>query len=171
MIDGTFRRRERSCVLLSMGKIHKIAGLRITRVDPALRVKPVEELVEEEVLELVPAAAEDVFPTLEPAEDRLARDRAQIFRSDAISLSQASAMEEALDPLARAEPEDLVARLTVYAMNLTVMVFALPVGLMLLLLNILGGENLRTTAHVMALTGMFLALAAVEGAIPALPLL
>ena len=66
----------------------------------------------------------------------------------------------------REEHQDLTARLTVYALNLTVMVFALPVGLALLFMNIIGGENLRTTAHVMALTGLFSALAMVEQAAP-----
>ena len=62
----------------------------------------------------------------------------------------------------REEQNDVVARATVYVMNLTVMVFALPVGLALLCLNILGGANFRTTAHIMALTGMFMALSATE---------
>ena len=43
-------------------------------------------------------------------------------------------------------------------MNMIVIVMALPVGLALLAFNILGGENLRTTAHVIALTGMGAAL-------------
>lgn len=68
-------------------------------------------------------------------------------------------MEDVFDPTQRAEHTDFVARLTVYVLNLTIMVFALPVGLALLFMNILGGENLRTTAHVMALTGLFSALA------------
>lgn len=72
-------------------------------------------------------------------------------------------MEDVFDPSQRAEHRDVVARMTVYVMNMIVMVFALPVGLALLFLNILGGENLRTTAHVMALTGLFMALASNSG--------
>ena len=68
-------------------------------------------------------------------------------------------MDDVFDPALREEHRDLTARLTVYALNLTIMVFTLPVGLALLFMNILGGENLRTTAHVMALTGLFSALA------------
>ncbi|MEM7752834.1 MAG: hypothetical protein AAF230_05420, partial [Pseudomonadota bacterium] len=74
------------------------------------------------------------------------------------------------DPSQRAERDDLTARLTVYALNLSIMVFTVPVGMALLLMNILGGENLRTTAHVMALTGLFSALAAANPGMPLLPL-
>ena len=69
-------------------------------------------------------------------------------------------MEDVFDPAIRPERRDLKARLTVYALNMTIMVFTVPVGVALLLMNMLGGENLRTTAHVMALTGLFSALAA-----------
>lgn len=71
-------------------------------------------------------------------------------------------MDDVFDPEGREEHKDLTARLTVYVMNAIVIVFALPVGLALLCLNLLAGENLRTTAHVMALTGLFMALAATE---------
>ena len=67
-------------------------------------------------------------------------------------------MEDVFEPVLREEHGDLTARLTVYVMNLIVIVFSAPVGLALLLMNILGGENLRTTAHVVALTGLFIAL-------------
>ena len=81
---------------------------------------------------------------------------------DEVEATQASVieLEDVFNPTNRAEHSDFVARATVYVMNLTVMVFALPVGLALLFMNILGGENLRTTAHVMALTGLFSALVA-----------
>lgn len=118
-----------------MSTIHKIAGLRISRI-----------------------AGKDLLPDLEPPEVRLEREKSRIFSADSISLSQESAVEDVFEPILREEHSDLTARLTVYAMNLTVIVFAAPVGLGLLLMNILGGENLRTTAHVVALTGMFLGL-------------
>ncbi|MEO9823548.1 MAG: hypothetical protein ABJF50_03905 [Paracoccaceae bacterium] len=82
--------------------------------------------------------------------------------SDSISLSHDSAIEDQFDPNQRAEQNDLTARATVYVLNLCVMVFALPVGLALLCLNILGGANLRTTSHVMALTGLFMVLSSTE---------
>lgn len=122
-----------------MSRVHRIAGLRISRI--------------------AESSGHDVLPDLAPPEVRLQKEKSHIFSSDAITLSHASAMDDVFDPALRAEHQDLTARLTVYAMNLTVMVFALPVGLALLFMNIIGGENLRTTAHVMALTGLFSALA------------
>ncbi len=67
-------------------------------------------------------------------------------------------MEDVFEPSSHPEHGDPVARATVYVINMIVLIFAMPVGLALLCLNILGGENLRTTAHVLALTGLFLAL-------------
>lgn len=58
----------------------------------------------------------------------------------------------------RPEASDNCAFLTVYALNAAIMMFAFPVGFGLLVFNILGGENLRTTAHVMGLTGLLTAL-------------
>ena len=121
--------------------VHKIAGLRISRVNPSS------------------VSSRELLPDLAPPEERLREAKTHIFSADAISLSHGSAMEDVFDPAQRSEHNDLTARATVYVLNLTVMVFALPVGLALLFLNILGGENLRTTAHVMALTGLFSALA------------
>lgn len=118
-----------------MPRIHKVAGLRISRL-----------------------AGRELLPELEPPEVRLEREKSHIFSSDSITLSHKSAVEDVFQRDMRPEHGDLKARLTVYAMNLIVIVFAAPVGLGLLLMNILGGENLRTTAHVVALTGMFLAL-------------
>ncbi|MEK6215968.1 MAG: hypothetical protein N2B03_01980, partial [Boseongicola sp.] len=86
----------------------------------------------------------------------------QIFASDTITLTHSSAMEDVFDPKLREEHNYIVARMTVYVLNMIVIVMALPVGLMLLFFNILGGENLRTSAHVVALTGMALALAQTE---------
>ncbi|MDA8585302.1 hypothetical protein N9L47_03430 [Rhodobacteraceae bacterium] len=118
-----------------MDTIHKIAGLRISRI-----------------------AGKDLLPDLEPPEIRLNREKSRIFSSDSILLSHGSAIEDEFDPVLRAEHGDTTARLTVYAMNLIVIVLSAPIGLLLLLMNILGGENIRTTAHVVALTGMFLGL-------------
>ena len=69
-------------------------------------------------------------------------------------------MDDVFEPCRREEHGDLTARMTVYVLNLIVMVFSVPLGLALLLMNIIGGENLRTTAHVLALMGMFMALSA-----------
>lgn len=133
-----------------MTKVHRIAGLKISRVAPAIALR-------EDQLH-----GRDLLPDLEPADERLRKRRSHIFSTDSISLSHDSAMEDVFEPNMRAEHRDFTARMTVYVMNAIVMVFALPIGLALLFLNILGGENLRTTAHVMALTGLFMALAATE---------
>lgn len=133
-----------------MTKVHRIAGLKISRVTRDMG------LFEE------PPQGRDLLPDLEPAEERLRRRKSHIFAADSIELSHNSAIEDVFEPSQRAEHRDFTARMTVYVMNAIVMVFALPVGLGLLCLNILGGENLRTTAHVMALTGLFMALSVTE---------
>lgn len=140
-----------------MGKIHKIAGLRISRVTP--QPDDIEDY----------AHGRELLPELEPAEARLRRQKSRIFSSDTITLSHDSATEDVFEPSKRAEHHDFVARMTVYVMNATVMVFTMPIGLALLMLNIMGGENLRTTAHVMALTGVFMLLAALENGDKVLP--
>ena len=58
----------------------------------------------------------------------------------------------------REESRNETAKLTVYVMNAILLVIAFPVGFGMLVFNILGGENLRTTAHVIALTGFAIAL-------------
>lgn len=123
-----------------MTKVHRIAGLRISRVSPAVHSR-------------------SLLPDLEPPEERLRKAKSNIFSADSIALSHSSALEDVFEPSLREEHNDITARATVYVLNLIVMVFAMPVGLALLCLNILGGENLRTTAHVLALTGLFMALA------------
>lgn len=57
-----------------------------------------------------------------------------------------------------ARGNDVAHQLTVYTCNLILMVMAFPIGMAILIWNILGGENLRSTAHSIALTGMGLAL-------------
>ena len=61
-----------------------------------------------------------------------------------------------LDLRALPPEEARLARITVYALNAIVMVFALPVGAALLALNVFRGEDLRATAHGLALTGAWL---------------
>ena len=139
-----------------MTKIHKIAGLRISRVQP-IRVEDIDPLDDF-------WAPKDALPELEPPEEERLKHTRQIFVSESFSLSHSSAMEDVFDPEKRAEHRSVPARATVYVMNLIVIVMALPVGLGLLFFNILFGENLRTTAHVIALTGMGLALAQTQGA-------
>lgn len=54
----------------------------------------------------------------------------------------------------------LATRLTVYTINAALMVIAFPIGFGVLMFNILGGENLRATAHAMSITGTTIGLIA-----------
>ena len=74
--------------------------------------------------------------------------------------------EETTDFREREETYSAEARLTVYALTAAILLFAFPIGFGLLIFNILGGVNLRTTAHAMALTGMVMALGMSEYAPP-----
>lgn len=139
---------------MAMSKVHRIAGLKISRVrQRTTSTDPLQDYW----------APKDALPDLLPPEDRLRRDGRHIFSADTITLSHSSSMEDVFDPKKREENKNAIARVTVYVMNLIVMVMALPVGLALLFFNILFGENLRTTAHVIALTGMALALSTMPG--------
>ena len=62
-----------------MTKVHKIAGLRISRVTPAINSRA-------------------LLPDLEPPEERLRRAKSTIFSADSITLSHSSAMEDVFDP-------------------------------------------------------------------------
>lgn len=103
------------------------------------------------------------FPDLEPAPIHRRRPKSGVVSrslelSPKIELIHDSACDEAVTPSARAEPRNEIARLTVYTLNAILMVIAFPVGLGMLIFNIVGGENLRTTAHAIALTGMTIGL-------------
>ena len=101
----------------------------------------------------------DVFamlPELSPADEKSANYRKITIES--LTLTQDSIREEPTDFRARPERTDIFARLTVYALNAIIMLFAFPIGFALLIFNILGGENLRTTAHALGLTGLAMAL-------------
>lgn len=133
-----------------MGRVHRIAGLRISRI--ASDIDAYE----------ITAQGRELLPDLEPAEDRLRRNRSHIFSADTLYPSHSAEMVEVFDLQRRTEKRNLTSRATVYAMNGIVMVMALPVGLALLCYNIVSGESVRTTAHAMALTGLFLALAGTD---------
>lgn len=111
-----------------------------------------------------------MLPELEPAECATEADKARSRedRTLRIEFSKDAIKEEPTDFRDREESHDPMARLTVYAMNAAILLFAFPIGFGLLIFNILGGENLRTTAHAMALTGMVMALGMSEYA-PSLP--
>lgn len=135
-----------------MSRTHRIAGLRISRVATSVD-------------------SQARLPDLEPPEERLRRQKSTIFSADSIALSHVATMEDVFDQKQPEEQLDTVARATVYTLNLIVLILAMPIGVMLFFLNILGGENLRTTAHTIALVGLFSALANMDGALPILSIL
>lgn len=137
-----------------MKTIHKIAGLKISRVEPKSKaVDPLDDFW----------TPKDSLPDLEPPEEEIIRSTRQILASDPIPVSHRSEMEDVFEGDLNSGNRTFIARATVYVMNLIVIVMALPVGLGLLFFNILFGANLRTTAHVIALTGMGIALSQTPG--------
>jgi hypothetical protein len=58
----------------------------------------------------------------------------------------------------RRRKEPLVRRITLYSLNMTLMIAAPPIGAALMTYNVLGREDSRTTARVMALTGVVFAI-------------
>lgn len=115
----------------------------------------------------IPISRSSAFPNLEPASAQARRRRARglsrtLDLSQHIELIHDSALEDETQPERREEPKNLTATLTVYVFNLILLVISFPVGMAILIFNIVGGENLRTTAHAIALTGMAIALAHTE---------
>lgn len=138
---------------LEVGRTHQ-------RLDQSFEVAQAEMAVLDEVAPDVtsepdmPNRATERFPELMPAERTLREERSLIFPSGAIELRGKIVQDESTNPTERAEAYDLTARLTVYVFNLIILIAAFPVGFALLVYNILGGENVRTTAHVLSLTGL-----------------
>ncbi len=98
----------------------------------------------------------EIFPNLEPhhehrEESHLRHSRLSIFASDLIEVEEVKFE-------APAEPVDVWEQLTVYVMNVTLLVVAFPIGFGLLIYNILSGENIKVNARVMSLTGVATAL-------------
>lgn len=108
----------------------------------------------------IPISRSTAFPDLAPdASVRRRRTRPTHMFSRSmeltpkIELTHDSAQDEGVTPARREEPRNEIARLTVYALNAILMVIFFPVGMAILMFNIICGENLRTTAHAIALTG------------------
>ncbi len=106
------------------------------------------------------AARFDLLPVLEPAnEPSQPVERSPLEKLGIkLDLDSDAICEETTDFRDRKEAKSSEAKLTVYALCATIMLFSFPIGFATLIFNILGGENLRTTSHIMALTGMLMAL-------------
>ena len=103
------------------------------------------------------------FPDIDMVEDRLDREwRAQRHPSGQAGAGGSGA--EGAAPGSELVPVE--ARLATWAINASVAVFAPPVGASLAVYNLLRGEDFRLNAHAMALTGLFLALAASGAPLP-----
>ena len=102
--------------------------------------------------------ADDVFPELEPAE--AAHRRARHTSTFAETLHEMRVqLDEVLENPATENP---LARLIAYTPNFVLLILAFPVGFAMLIVNVLGGANLRTTVHVLALTGLAIAVVNTE---------
>ena len=104
------------------------------------------------------AQARRTFPELAPADGgthaaagHLARIRDEVV---------AQAREIRSDPTA----DNALSRLSVYALCAFLLILAFPVGFAMLIYNLLAGENLRITLHVVALSGFVVLLARTETA-------
>jgi len=91
------------------------------------------------------AQAEAVFPPLAPAEgdgshDDLVKTRFAIYGDSGPQFGDRNA--------------PAVQRLSVYALNMSLIVAAAPVGAAVLAANVVFGENMRLTSHALALTGV-----------------
>jgi hypothetical protein len=104
-------------------------------------------------------AAHKAFPDLEPADTgRAAESESHFSRIKADLLVQFHEIRE--NPAA----DNALSRLTVYGLNAVLLILAFPVGFAMLMFNLLVGENLRTTIHVLALTGLAVTLSRTETA-------
>jgi hypothetical protein len=94
-----------------------------------------------------PASAAEPYANSQP-------DLPHPMVSEAARIRQALYEEEARKPSAKAP---LAQRLTLYSMNLTLVIVAAPVGAALLTYNALGREDMKLTARAMSLTGIAVA--------------
>lgn len=121
-------------------------------------VRPWDTISDGTIAEREQVALRDALPRPQVQPPRAKPTMTDLLARHGIRLVSASTAHDRLGVANRPEADDIIARITVYAMNLSVLVFVFPLGLALLIFNVIGGENLRTTAHAMALTGMAMGL-------------
>ena len=102
--------------------------------------------------------ARKAFPELAPADGGPLAATGHLSRIRREFLAQAR--ETRADPAA----DNALSRLTVYALCAFLLILAFPVGFAMLIFNLLAGENLRITLHVVALSGLVVLLAGTETA-------
>jgi hypothetical protein len=89
------------------------------------------------------------LPDLEPAETGAQAARRSRFAARLRCDIATQAAELRRDPGSR----NGLSRLCVYALNAVLLATAFPIGFAMLMFNLLLGENLKVTVHVVALTG------------------
>jgi hypothetical protein len=102
--------------------------------------------------------ARRAFPELAPADSgtRAATGHLARIRDEVL----AQAREIRADPAA----DNALSRLSVYTLCAFLLILAFPVGFAMLIYNLLAGENLRITLHVVALSGLVVLLWGTESA-------
>jgi ABC-type sugar transport system permease subunit len=104
--------------------------------------------------------ARTAFPELEPAD--AGRTTSGLSRRiSGIRFKLATQFNEIRD---NPDTDNALSRLAVYTLNAVLLILAFPVGFAMLMFNVLVGENLRTTIHVLALTGLAVTLSQTETA-------
>lgn len=86
----------------------------------------------------------------------------QVAASDP-AVPQALRLVAAAEPLATEPAGSLPQRLTIYVMNMMLMLVALPIGCALLVYNMVRGEDLRTSARAIAMASTLIGLAQLAG--------
>jgi hypothetical protein len=107
-----------------------------------------------------PRDARSAFPDLEPADG----ERGASGWSRGIQTVRATVAVQFAEIRDNPDADNPLSRLTVYALNAVLLIIAFPVGFAMLMFNLLVGENLRTTIHVLALTGLAVTLSQTETA-------
>ena len=142
-----------------MTKVHRVAGLRISRVQSTIGMAAPSMNQNNHSSHWRPSEGLPDLAPPEPTEERLRMSKRQIFSSDLLSVTHGTSHEDVFSDAGPATAPDRASRVAIYALNGVVAALSLPVGLALLAFNVLGGESIRTTAHVIALTGFGMALA------------
>ena len=93
---------------------------------------------------------------IEDGEERLRRSRAEIFDASLLTTAQET----------ESRPREEIGRIeqiSVYLMTVTIMLLWFPVGIAMLIYNVLRGENLNATARAMAVTSVGIGLTSLAG--------
>lgn len=104
------------------------------------------------------AVANDIIDIPHPMVSEMQRIREALYQEHVNEAAKVAAVKMRPSPDAK-EKGTLPQRLTIYSLNCTLMVVALPVGAALMTYNCLGREDMRVTSRVMALTGTAIAFA------------